>query len=62
MLANASAFYDDVETKQIPDLAWDFESYRECDPDLLAVNQSDSNLVPSSWGQTVQAYLVAHAP
>ena len=33
-----------------------------CAPDLLTVNQSSTNLVPSTWGTTVQAYLKAHAP
>jgi hypothetical protein len=59
-LPDAAAFYADVETKQIPNLAWDFESYSDCSPDLLTVNQSASNLVPTSWGTTVRSYLLAH--
>jgi hypothetical protein len=55
------AFYADVETKQIPSLAWDFDPYNDCAPDLLQVNQSATNLVPSPWGSIVQAYLLAHA-
>ncbi len=55
-----AAFYADVEAKQIPNLAWDFDSYSDCAPDLLNVNQSASNLMPSAWGSTVQAYLLAH--
>lgn len=56
----SDAFYADVEAKQIPNLAWDFESYSDCTPDLLQVNDSDSNLVPTAWGSTVQSYLLAH--
>jgi hypothetical protein len=60
-LADSAAFYSDVEAKQIPNLAWDFEPYSNCAPDLLTVNQSDMSLVPTAWGMTVQAYLTAHA-
>jgi hypothetical protein len=59
-LPDATAFYADVESKQIPSLAWDFESYSDCSPDLLTVNQSASSLVPTAWGKTVQSYLLAH--
>ncbi|CAN5361849.1 hypothetical protein BH09MYX1_BH09MYX1_22380 [soil metagenome] len=59
-LASSSAFYADVEQKQIPNLAWDFEPYSNCAPDLLVVNQSSSNLVTTPWGDTVKAYLLAH--
>ncbi len=59
-LASSTAFYADVEAKQIPNLAWDFEPYSNCAPDLLTVNQSSSNLVPTAWGTTVKAYLAAH--
>ncbi|HEY1697348.1 MAG TPA: cellulase family glycosylhydrolase [Polyangiaceae bacterium] len=61
-LADSTSFYADVEAKQIPNLAWDFDSFSDCAPDLLDVNQSATNLVPSTWGQTVQAYLTKHAP
>jgi hypothetical protein len=59
-LSDSASFYADVEAKQIPNLAWDFEPYSDCSPDLLTVNQSATNLVPSAWGSTVQAYLLAH--
>ena len=59
-LTNASAFFADIEAKQIPTLAWDFDSYSNCAPDLVAINQSASNLVPTSWGTTVKTYLAAH--
>lgn len=59
-LADANAFFADVEAKQIPNLAWDFDPYSNCAPDLLEVNQSSTNLVPSTWGATVKAYLAAH--
>ena len=61
-LTDSTTFYADLETKQIPNLAWDFDSYSDCAPDLLTVNQSATSLVPSTWGSTVQAYLLAHAP
>jgi len=59
--SSAPGFYADVEAKQIPNLAWDFESYSDCAPDLLEVNQSASNLAPTAWGSIVQGYLTAHA-
>ncbi len=61
-LTDSASFYADVESKQIPNLAWDFDSYSNCSPDLLVVNQSSTTLTPSSWGTTVQGYLLAHAP
>ena len=59
-LTNASAFFADIETKQIPSLAWDFDPYSDCAPDLLTITQSASNLVPSAWGSTVKSYLTSH--
>lgn len=59
-LANAAAFFADVEAKQIPSLAWDFEPYSACNPDLLVVDQSSTNLTPTAWGSTVKGYLLAH--
>jgi hypothetical protein len=59
-LSNASAFYADVESKKIPTLAWDFDSFSNCAPDLLTVNQSATNLVPTAWGTTVQNYLLQY--
>jgi hypothetical protein len=59
-LSNSSTFYADLESKQIPSLAWDFESFSNCAPDLLTVNDSATNLVATTWGSTVQSYLLAH--
>jgi hypothetical protein len=59
-LTASASFYADVEAKQISNLAWDFDSYSNCAPDLLTVNTSATNLVPTAWGTTVQAYLLAH--
>jgi hypothetical protein len=59
-LTNSDAFYADVEAKQIPNLAWDFEPYSDCTPDLLNVNDSDTNLSPTTWGSTVKDYLSKH--
>ncbi len=59
-LTNSATFYADVESKQIPNLAWDFEPYSDCSPDLLNVTTSASTLTPTAWGTTVQTYLLAH--
>jgi hypothetical protein len=56
-LTDAMTFYADIESKQIPNLAWDFEPYSDCAPDLLTVNQSATNLVPTAWGTTVMNYI-----
>jgi hypothetical protein len=59
-LSDSTTFYADLEAKQIPNLAWDFEPYGNCAPDLLNVNQSATNLSPTAWGTTVKTYLLAH--
>lgn len=59
-LPDAAAFFADVEAKQIPNLAWDFEPFSDCTPDLLAVTHSSSTLTPTAWGSTVRAYLTSH--
>jgi Cellulase (glycosyl hydrolase family 5) len=56
-----AAFYSDLEQKQIPNLAWDFEPYTNCQPDLLKVNNSSTDLQASAWGSIVKSYLAAHA-
>jgi Cellulase (glycosyl hydrolase family 5) len=58
--SSQAAFYADLEQKQISNLAWDFEPYSACAPDLLNVTKSSSSLQPSSWGSIVQSYLAAH--
>lgn len=58
---SAPAFFDDMEAKQIPNLAWDFDPFSDCAPDLLQVNTSSTNLVPTDWGKLVKAYLASHA-
>jgi hypothetical protein len=60
--SSATGFYADLETKQISNLAWDFDPYSNCAPDLLNVNQSATNLTPTAWGTIVKNYLLAHAP
>ncbi|HVY32480.1 MAG TPA: cellulase family glycosylhydrolase [Polyangiaceae bacterium] len=60
-MGSAPAFYDDIEAKQIPNLAWDFDPFSDCAPDLLQVNTSSTNLVPTDWGTLVKAYLLGHA-
>jgi hypothetical protein len=58
----APAFYADLEAKQISNLAWDLDPFSDCAPDLVEVNYSADNLVPTEWGTIVQAYLFEHAP
>jgi hypothetical protein len=60
-LQNASALFADLEAKQISSLAWDFDPYNNCMPDLVNVTQNASQLDPSAWGTTVKNYLLAHA-
>jgi Cellulase (glycosyl hydrolase family 5) len=59
--ATAPPFFMDLETKQLSNLAWDFDSYSNCAPDLLEVNKTSTNLVPSDWGLLVLAYLIDNA-
>ncbi len=61
-LTDSTSFYADVEAKQIPNMAWDFEPYSDCAPDLLNVTRDATMLTPTAWGQTVQTYLTMHAP
>jgi hypothetical protein len=56
-----SGFYADMEAKMIPNLAWDFDPFSGCAPDLLNVTHNAMMLQPSSWGMSVQTYLLAHA-
>jgi hypothetical protein len=58
----APALYADLEAKHIPNLAWDFDPYSNCAPDLVNVTGSASALTPSTWGTIVQGYLLAHTP
>jgi hypothetical protein len=58
---SAPAFFQDLESKKIPSLAWDLDSFSNCAPDLVEVNQSATDLKPSDWGKLVQAYLLEHA-
>jgi hypothetical protein len=58
--SSQAAFYADVEAKQLPNLAWDFDPYSNCAPDLVTVTTSATQLTPTSWGSIVQAYLASH--
>ncbi|HSQ62050.1 MAG TPA: cellulase family glycosylhydrolase [Polyangiaceae bacterium] len=58
-LSWTSTFYADVESKQIPNLAWDLDTYNNCSPALASVTHTTS-ITPSAWGQAVQTYLLAH--
>jgi hypothetical protein len=57
---SAPAFYADVEAKKIPNLAWDFDPYSNCSPDLVQITTDATKLSPTAWGSIVQAYLLAH--
>jgi cellulase (glycosyl hydrolase family 5) len=55
--STAATLYADLESKGIPNLAWDFEPYSDCAPDLLNVTDNASTLTPTAWGSIVQGYL-----
>jgi hypothetical protein len=57
-LTDSTSFYADVESKQIPNLAWDFDPYSNCAPDLVNVTTSATTLTPTTWGMTVRSYLM----
>jgi len=54
-----AAFFADLESKQIPNLAWDFAPYSNCAPDLIDTT-TPADLTPTDWGKIVKAYLNAH--
>jgi hypothetical protein len=54
-----TAFYADVESKRIPNLAWSVSPYSNCTPDLVQVTHT-STLTPTPWGDAVRTYLLAH--
>jgi hypothetical protein len=56
---SAPLFFADVEAKQIPNLAWDFEPYSDCTPDLVDVTQDATMLNPTGWGTLVKGYLTS---
>jgi hypothetical protein len=58
---DGSAFFADVDSKNLSSLAFDFEPFSDCAPDLLTVNHSATQLQPTAWGNTVKAYLLSHA-
>ncbi len=58
---SAPAFFQDIETKQISSLAWDFDPYSDCAPDLLDITRDATKLNANDWGKLVQGYLTMHA-
>jgi len=58
---NGDSFFNDLESKKIPSLAWDFQPFSNCAPDLVDVTHDAKMLNPNAWGKVVQAYLLAHA-
>ena len=54
-----TALYADLEAKQIPNLAWDLDTYNNCAPDLANVTATTA-ITPSAWGQVVKSYLGSH--
>lgn len=58
---DGAAFFADLESKRIPSLAWDFQPFSNCAPDLVEVTRDATELVPNAWGRVVQTYLLAHA-
>ncbi len=59
-IAFTTAFFADVESKHIPNLAWDVDPYSSCAPDLVAITTSTTLTPQSPWGTTVQSYLTSH--
>jgi hypothetical protein len=57
----SAALYSDLESKQIPNLAWDFEPYSNCAPDLVEVTDDASTLTATAWGTIVKNYLASDA-
>jgi hypothetical protein len=57
-----SGFYTDMEAKKISNLAWDFDPYSGCAPDLVNVTGDAKMIEPTTWGTTVKSYLTSHAP
>ena len=57
---SAPAFFADLESKQIPSLAWDFDPFSNCAPDLVEVTHDEHMLVPTDWGNLVRDYLRSH--
>jgi hypothetical protein len=53
---DAGAFYKNVETNKIPNLAWDMEPFSDDNPDLVYVTSS-TGLDASTWGAVVKTYL-----
>jgi hypothetical protein len=51
-------FYSDMEAMQIPNVAFDYEPFSDCAPDLVNIGAADAG--PTAWGQSVMAYLAAH--
>jgi len=58
---SAPPFFADLETKQISNLAWDFDAFSDCAPDLVSVTHDETKLNATDWGKLVQAYLTKHA-
>jgi hypothetical protein len=61
LLSDSNAFFKDIEGKMISSLAWDFDPYSNCAPDLVNITRNSGNLnapiTPSAWGNVVKAYL-----
>jgi hypothetical protein len=56
----SSTLYADLESKKIPNLAWDFDAFSNCAPDLLSVTHSATMFTATAWGMIVQSYLLSH--
>jgi hypothetical protein len=55
-----SAFYEDMDDRHISNLAWDFEAFSDCTPDLVEVTRDAGRVVPTAWGTSVRDYLRTH--
>lgn len=56
---DTAALLRDLETKQIPSLAWDFNGYSNCYPNVVnpSHNYDATTFTPTSYGSIVRGYL-----
>jgi hypothetical protein len=61
LTGDGSAFYADLESKNISNLAWDIDPFSNCAPDMVNITYNATSLSPTSWGNVVQHYLLSRA-
>jgi hypothetical protein len=56
------AFYEDMDARHLSSLAWDFEAFSDCAPDLVEVTRDATQVRATAWGSRVKDYLTSHGP